>query len=142
MADDSESSAVYWYAWTTITYRCMTADGSQKDLSELLVWPCTYFNWSPDQLVIVPDYEGYGSTASYPHPYCNRELTAQQVVEGVKAGLAYFEKKVTSMEDDWSGVAIGYSQGGAIDTDPDMIALNCSYQDFVTDIGQECADSR
>ena len=55
-----------------------------------------YFNWSPDQLVIVPDYEGYGSTASYPHPYCNRELTAQQVVEGVKAGLAYFEKKVTS----------------------------------------------
>ena len=60
---------------------------------------------------------------------------------------------------------------GAIDTDPDMIALNCSYQDFVTDkfhetgifdmiskkvmttdniqaedpgafIGQECADSR
>ena len=94
------------------------------------------------------------------------------------------------MEDDWSGVAIGYSQGGAvaagvlrycqehnetslrlkgavcgdgpydplatlkryiemdklympvapslllkgvIDTDPDMIALNCNYRDFVTD---------
>ncbi len=36
------------------------------------------------------------------------------MVEGVKAGLAYFEKKVTSMEDDWSGVAIGYSQGGAV----------------------------
>lgn len=52
MADDSGSSGVYWYAWTTITYRCMTADGSQKDLSELLVWPCTYFNWEPDQLVI------------------------------------------------------------------------------------------
>ena len=232
MGDDSGSSAFYCYAWTTITYRCMTADGSQKDLSELLVWPCTYFNWEPDQLVIgchstitsnaecpsnfsnlpnageinmlalfanafsqealviVPDYEGYGSTASYPHPYCNRELTAQQVVEGVKAGLAYFQKKVKSMEDDWSGVAIGYSQGGAvaagvlrycqehnetslrlkgavcgdgpydplatlkryiemdkiympvaptlllkgaIDTDPDMMALNCKYQDFVTD---------
>ena len=34
MSDDHESSAVYWYAWTTITYRCMTADGSQKDLSD------------------------------------------------------------------------------------------------------------
>ena len=231
-ANDSGSSGVYWYAWTTITYRCMTADGSQKDLSELLVWPYTGFNWSPDQLVIgchstitsnaecpsnftnlpsageinmlalfanafsqealviVPDYEGYGITASSPHPYCNRELTAQQVVEGAKAGLAYFEKNVKKMEDDWSGVAIGYSQGGAvaagvlrycqehnetslrlkgavcgdgpydplatlkryidmdkfympvapamllkgaIDTDPDMMALNCSYQDFVTD---------
>ena len=24
MSDDHESSAVYWYAWNTITYRCMT----------------------------------------------------------------------------------------------------------------------
>ena len=231
-ANDSGSSGVYWYAWTTITYSCMTADGSQKDLSELLVWPYTGFNWSPDQLVIgchstitsnaecpsnftnlpsageinmlalfanafsqealviVPDYEGYGITASSPHPYCNRELTAQQVVEGAKAGLAYFEKNVKKMEDDWSGVAIGYSPGGAVaagvlrycqehnetslrlkgavcgdgpydplatlkryidmdklympvaptlllkgavDTDPDMMALKCEYQDFVTE---------
>ena len=231
-AGEGGSSMTYMYAWTTLTYRCKTADGSEKDLSELLVWPYTGFNWSPNQLVIgchstitsnaqcptnfinlpsageinmlalfahafsqqalviIPDYEGYGSTASYPHPYCNRELTAEQVVEGVKAGLDYFEKNVTSMEDNWKACAVGYSQGGAVaagvlrycqehnetslrlqgavcgdgpyaplatlkryiemdklympvapamllkgavDTDPDMQALNCRYEDFVTD---------
>ena len=231
-ANDSGSSIGYMYAWTTLTYLCKTADGSEKELSELLVWPYSGFNWHPNQLiigchstitsnaqcpsnfsnlphageinmlalfahaasqqalVIIPDYEGYGSTASSPHPYCNRELTAEQVVEGAKAGLDYFEKNVKSMEDDWKGCAIGYSQGGAVaagvlrycqehketslrlqgalcgdgpydplatlkryiemdklympvapslllkgavDTDPDMIALNCSYQDFVTE---------
>ena len=230
--DDSGSSIAYMYAWTTLNYRCKTADGSEKDLSELVVWPYTWVNWEPNQLVIgchstitsdaqrptnfanlpsageinmlalfahafsqealvvIPDYEGYGITASSHHPYCNRELTAEQVVTGAKAALAYFEKNVTSMEDDWSGVAIGYSQGGAvaagvlrycqehnetslrlkgavcgdgpydpqatlkryidmdqlympvapamllkgaIDTDPDMIAAQCQYQDFVTD---------
>ena len=230
--DAGGSSDISMYAWVTLNYLCNTADGTQKNLSELIVWPYFYGNWCPDQLVvgchstitsdeqrptnfsnlsslgeinmlalfantfsqealvIVPDYEGYGSTANYPHPYCNRELTAEQVVTGVKAGLSYFTKNVTDMEDDWSGVAIGYSQGGAvaagvlrycqehnetslrlkgavcgdgpydplatlkryiemdklympvapamllkgaIDTDPDMIALNCEYQDFVTD---------
>ena len=230
--NDSGSSSVSMYAWTTLNYLCKTSDGSEKELSELIVWPYFGGNWSPDQLVIgchstitsdaqrptnfselptlgeinmlalfahafsqealviMPDYEGYGATASYPHPYCNRDLTAEQVVTGVKAGLSYFVNNVTSMEDDWSGVAIGYSQGGAvaagvlrycqehretslrlkgavcgdgpydplatlkryigmdklympvapamllkgaIDTDPDMKALGCAYQDFVTD---------
>lgn len=231
-ANDSGSSIGYMYAWTTLTYLCKTADGSEKELSELLVWPYSGFNWHPNQLiigchstitsnaqcpsnfsnlphageinmlalfahaasqqalVIIPDYEGYGSTASSPHPYCNRELTAEQVVEGAKAGLDYFEKNVKSMEDDWKGCAIGYSQGGAVaagvlrycqehketslrlqgalcgdgpydplatlkryiemdklympvapslllkgavDTDPDMIALDCKCEDFVTE---------
>ncbi len=230
-SNDSGSSSIYMYEWTTLNYRCKTADGSQKDLSELVVWPYFCGSWEPDQLVIgchstitsdaqrpsnfsnlpsageinmlalfahafsqealvvIPDYEGYGITVGSPHPYCNRELTAEQVVTGAKAALAYFEKNVTSMEDDWSGVAIGYSQGGAvaagvlrycqehnetslrlkgavcgdgpydpkatlkryidmdqlfmpvapamllksaIDTDPDMIAAQCQYQDFVT----------
>ncbi len=232
LTDDGKSD-FYLYAWTTLNYRCKTADGSQKDLSELIVWPYSrLITWSPSQLVvgchstitsdeqrptnftnlpnageinmlalfssvasqnalvIVPDYEGYGSTVNIPHPYCNRNLTAEQVVTGVKAGLSYFEQNVTSMKDGWSGVAIGYSQGGAvaagvlrycqdkgetslrlkgavcgdgpydplatlkryitmdqlympvapalllkgaIDTDDDMKAANCVYQDFVTD---------
>ena len=225
------------YQWVTLTYRCNTADGTQKDLSELVVFP--YLNlvlyetnptanqlvigchstitsndqcpsnfsnlptlgeinmlalfanvFSQNALVVVPDYEGYGSTASIPHPYCNRELTAEQVVTGAKAALSYYEDNVTKMDPNWSGVAIGYSQGGAVaagvlrycqqhgetslrlkgavcgdgpydplatlkryiemdklympvapslllkgavDTDPDMMALNCKYEDFVTD---------
>ena len=146
------------YRWVTLLYRCKTADGSQKDLSELVVWPYYGFfgDGTPNQLVvgchstitsdaqrptnfanmssasevnmlalfanvfsqkalvIVPDYEGYGSTVNDPHPYCNRELTAEQVVTGVKAGMKWFESEITKMDKDWSGVAIGYSQGGAV----------------------------
>lgn len=230
-------STFYMYQWVTLNYRCNTADGTQKDLSELVVWPYRNYGfvetnpaaeqlvigchstitsnaqcpsnfsnmsslgeinmlalfahaWSQNALVVVPDYEGYGSTASIPHPYCNRELTAEQVVTGVKAGLSYYESNVTKMDPNWSGVAIGYSQGGAVaagvlrycqehnetslrlkgavcgdgpydplatlkryiamdklympvaptlllkgavDTDPDMMALGCKYEDFVTD---------
>ena len=158
-AGDDGKSTVCCYRWVTLLYSCKTADGSMKELSELVVWPyyggmigdgtpnqlvigCHSTITSNDQrptnfakmssasevnmlalfahifsqkaLVIVPDYEGYGSTAGDPHPYCNRELTAEQVVTGVKAGLNYFESTVTKMAADWSGVSIGYSQGGAV----------------------------
>ena len=237
LQDNGGKSTFYLYQWVTLNYRCNTADGSQQDLSELVVWPYRNYvvcettpaaeqlvigchstitsnaqcpsnfsnlsslgeinmlalfanAWSQNALVVVPDYEGYGSTASIPHPYCNRELTAEQVVTGVKAGLSYYESNVTKMDPNWSGVAIGYSQGGAVaagvlrycqehnetslrlkgavcgdgpydplatmkryiemdklympvapslllkgavDTDPEMIALGCKYEDFVTD---------
>ena len=229
---DDGKSIISCYRWVTLNYLCKTVDGTQKELSELVVWPYRAGDCTPSQLVIgchstitsnnerptnfsnlptlgeinmlalftsllsqnalviVPDYEGYGSTASYPHPYCNRELTAEQVVTGAKAGLSYFESEVKKMKSDWSGVAIGYSQGGAvsagvlrycqehgetslrlkgavcgdgpydplatlkryitmdklympvapamllkgaIDTDPEMMAVGCNYTDFVTD---------
>lgn len=149
-------SNISMYKWVTLRYKCKTADGTKKDLSELVVWPyffgdttpsqliigChstitsnaqrpTNFSehsnasemnmlalfahaWSQNALVIVPDYEGYGSTVSSAHPYCNRELTAEQVVTGAKAGLNWFENKVKKMNNSWSSVAVGYSQGGAV----------------------------
>ena len=156
-AGEDGKSLFYSYRWVTLLYRCKTADGTIKDLSELVVWPYTIFgDGTPSQLVVgchstitsdaqrptnfsnlenageinmlalfanalsqkalvvVPDYEGYGYTVNSPHPYCKRELTAEQVVTGVKAGLTYFEEKVTKMASNWSGVAIGYSQGGAV----------------------------
>ena len=208
--DDGSTLGIYY--WVTLLYRCKTADGTEKDLSELIVWPyCT----TPSQLVIgchstiTSDSQRptnfsnmsslsevnmlalfYGITADIPHPYCNRDLTALQVVTGVKAGLSWFEENQMKMADGWSGVSIGYSQGGAVsagvlrycqenndnslrlkgavcgdgpydplatlkryidmdhlympvapamllkgavDTDPDMMALQCHYEDFVTD---------
>jgi hypothetical protein len=155
-AGPNGSSVVSQYRWVTLLYSCKTADGTMKDLSELVVWPYYGFDGTPNQLVIgchstitsnaqrptnfanmssasevnmlalfahslsqkalviVPDYEGYGSTAGDPHPYCNRELTAEQVVTGAKAGLSYFESTVKKMDENWSGVSIGYSQGGAV----------------------------
>ena len=156
-AGDDGSSVWYAYKWVTLNYLCKTADGSQKELSELVVMPYRFGSvCSPSQLiigchstitsdeerptnfsnlehlgeinmlalftsilsqnalVIVPDYEGYGSTKSIAHPYCNRELTAEQVVTGAKAGLSYFESEEVKMADNWSAAAIGYSQGGAV----------------------------
>ena len=155
-AGDDGKSITSCYRWVTLNYLCKTSDGTQKELSELVVWPYRAGDCTPSQLVIgchstitsndqrptnfsnlptlgeinmlalfshlfsqnalviVPDYEGYGSTASYPHPYCNRELTAEQVVTGAKAGLGYFESEVKKMDSNWAGVAIGYSQGGAV----------------------------
>ena len=145
------------YNWATLLYRCTTADGTERELSELVVWPFSLIGHAtPSQLVIgchstitsdaerptnfsnltsfgeinmlalftsvlsqkalviVPDYEGFGSTATYPHPYLNRELTAEQVVKGAQAGLNWFESEVSHMDEGWSGVSVGYSQGGAV----------------------------
>ena len=49
-------------------------------------------------LVVIPDYEGYGSTHGDPHPYCNRDVTAKQVVDGAKAAVAWYEENVHKEE--------------------------------------------
>jgi pimeloyl-ACP methyl ester carboxylesterase len=65
-------------------------------------------------LVVIPDYEGYGSTHGDPHPYCNRDVTAKQVVDGAKAAVAWYEKNEKKMADGWKAIPVGYSQGGAV----------------------------
>jgi hypothetical protein len=47
----------------------------------------------PCCLVILADYEGYGHTASRPHPYLYQELTARQVVDAVRYGIALYKAK-------------------------------------------------
>ena len=73
----------------------------------------------PCCLVIMPDYEGYGLTASRAHPYLYQELTARQVVDAVRYGLALYNKQIgftdfSNFEDGWQSVSIGYSQGGSV----------------------------
>ena len=73
----------------------------------------------PCNLVIIPDYEGYGITKDRAHPYLYQELTARQVVDGVRSGLAMYQHLVDIEEVDpfvpnWQSVAIGYSQGGSV----------------------------
>lgn len=71
-------------------------------------------------LVIMPDYEGYGVSKTRPHPYLYQELTARQVVDGVRYGLALYKanigtgEKFKSFEDGWKSVCVGYSQGGSV----------------------------
>ncbi len=76
------------------------------------------FTRQPCCLVIIPDYEGYGISKDRPHPYLYQELTARQVVDGVRSGLAYYQTKVDNgvpgLNPNWKSVAIGYSQGGSV----------------------------
>ena len=65
-------------------------------------------------LVVMPDYEGYGISANRAHPYLYQELTARQVVDGAKAALKWFEENETKMQDGWGTMSVGYSQGGSV----------------------------
>ena len=69
---------------------------------------------SQSALVIIPDYEGYGSTRDRNHPYCDREATVRQVMDGARAGIAWFQNEKKELAGGWKSVAVGYSQGGAV----------------------------
>ena len=148
-------------AYTTVRYTTTSVDGSQKEMSELIVWPISYIFSDPspknliigchctitsnDQrptnfnkltyrtdvgmlalyaqeglltgncLVVIPDYEGYGATKDSPHPYCNRDVTARQVIDGAKFAIGWMERnRNIKMKKGWKSVAVGYSQGGAV----------------------------
>ena len=68
---------------------------------------------SYENLVIIPDYQGFGATHGEIHPYLSQELTARQVLDGVRAGIAYY-KKTHKLEEGWKSVSTGYSQGGSV----------------------------
>lgn len=71
-------------------------------------------------LVILPDYDGYGITRSHAHPYLYEELTARQVVDAVRYGIALYNSSSTTnsirhpFRNDWRSICLGYSQGGAV----------------------------
>lgn len=81
--------------------------GSQEDLAH-------------HNLVILPDYEGYGITKDRAHPYLCSEVTARQVTDALRYGIQLYQNdmKVESIRrpfrDDWRTICTGYSQGGAV----------------------------
>ena len=71
-------------------------------------------------LVIIPDYEGFGITRSHTQPYLCEELTARQVVDAVRYGIALYKTSpvISSIRhpfrSNWRSMSIGYSQGGGV----------------------------
>jgi hypothetical protein len=80
-------------------------------------------------VLIMPDYEGYGVSKDRPHPYLYQELTARQVIDGVRYGLALFKQgrftgKKENVSPQWAQrsdafrygkfFSIGVSQGGSV----------------------------
>ena len=105
-----------------------SAEGSSaSDVSMLmnhagsgLVIHSTQSNMPYYNLVILPDYEGYGVTRNHPHPYLYQELTARQVVDGVRYGISLYktDSQVSSIRhafrNGWRSICVGYSQGGSV----------------------------
>lgn len=76
-----------------------------------------------NNLLVIPDYLGYGETVGFTHPYLCEKLTARNIIDGARYGkalmqtLTYEDNKITKTFDlsgnDWRTIALGYSQGGA-----------------------------
>lgn len=109
----------------TSNYQCPsewtnTGDRDMMTGNHMMLNYCRYdLLRQPSNLVIMPDYEGYGITKDRAHPYLYQELTARQVVDGVRSGLAMYQhlidiNEVDPFEPNWKSVAIGYSQGGSV----------------------------
>ena len=99
----------------------------------------------PCCLVILADYEGYGCSADRPHPYLYQELTARQVVDAVRYGLALYNKHVGNrefapLEDDWKSVCIGYSQGGSVSLATHKFIETNGLSDELHFAGSVCGD--
>ncbi len=103
----------------TSNYECPSdyiVNGSIQSGNGMMLCYTRYdFTRQPCCLVIMPDYEGYGITKNRPHPYLYQELTARQVVDAVRSGLAWYKSHWWGrLNPNWKSVAIGYSQGGSV----------------------------
>ena len=98
----------------------------------------------PCCLVILADYEGYGCSADRPHPYLYQELTARQVVDAVRYGLALYATHVgndfAAFEDEWKSVCIGYSQGGSVSLATHKFIETNGLSDELHFAGSVCGD--
>ena len=85
-----------------------------------LAFHSTQGNMPYYNLVILPDYEGYGVTRNHAHPYLYQELTARQVVDATRYGISLYKmdemvkKARHSFRDGWRSICVGYSQGGSV----------------------------
>ena len=97
-------------------------------------------------LVILPDYEGYGITRSHIHPYLYQELTARQVVDAVRYGIALYntDSQVNSIRHpfrgNWRSVCLGYSQGGAVAMATQRFIEQNGLTDELHLVGSVCGD--
>lgn len=65
-----------------------------------------------DNLIIMPDYEGLGSSNGI-QPYINHDINARQCMDALAAGYKVFKQMSgAEMEDDWKLYLTGASQGG------------------------------
>ena len=128
--DSIESLHIFSHITITADEECLTTtSGNSKEQNLLLFLPGRQYNYpfGGEQadyvgrcIIIAPDYEGYGVTKDVPHPYLSQRVTARQMIDGVKYGLALYQnmakesETLLPMKSDWRSFCMGYSQGGAV----------------------------
>ena len=97
-------------------------------------------------LVILPDYEGYGTTYYRSHPYLYQELTARQVVDATRYGIALYKNDSATQDfrhplrDDFRTVCCGYSQGGSVALATQRFIEQNGLTDELHLVGSICGD--
>jgi hypothetical protein len=125
--DSIESLHIYSHYTITADQECPSSDSNSTDrmLFGMLAKSHHALGLNPAYdfvsrcVVIAPDYEGFGVSRNLSHPYLSQELTAQQVMDGVKYGMTLYQKLVDSnralaFKSDWRTFSYGFSQGGAV----------------------------
>ncbi len=125
--DAIETVHIYNHHTVTSDAECPTAETTPNDIHVLMALTRGTYgiglnedeNFIARSIVIAPDYEGYGVTKESTHPYLAMDVTAQQVVDGVKYGLQLYNKEIDAQKalpfaDNWRTFGFGYSQGGAV----------------------------
>ena len=129
-----------WDNWNSDVSMLMNHAGSG------LVFHSSQSNYAYYNLVILPDYEGYGLTRSHAHPYLYQELTARQVVDGVRYGIALYKNSPTvsairhPFRNGWRSISVGYSQGGSVALATQRFIEQNGLSDELQFAGSVCGD--
>lgn len=67
-----------------------------------------------NNLVIMPDYEGFGASVNVPQPYLIREVQARQCLKSLIVGMEWFTGAHGEKFNKGNVVIEGFSQGGAV----------------------------
>jgi len=88
-------------------------------------------------VVLIPDYPGFGASASVPHPYLVKEPTVKSVVDMLRAAREAAGNEIKNIEIKNEFYFLGYSQGGWA-TMALHHAVEKQYQDEFTLEGSVC----
>lgn len=97
-------------------------------------------------LVIMPDYEGYGSTSNRSHPYLYQELTARQVVDATRYGIELYNHAEQTksfrhpLRSNFRTMSCGYSQGGSVALATHRFVEQNGLTDELHFVGSICGD--
>lgn len=114
---------------------------STDEVDEYANWACSALLFSStysDNLVIIPDYQGYGATHGDTHPFLERKLTARQVVDGVIAGKKWFEENEKSLKKGFKTGVIGYGEGGSVAMGVHQYIEQNNLSDELNFVGSSC----